>query len=536
MNLDEIITQINRKLNGIKDKKHIVVWGAAENTVRLFQYTDISLYPIEAFVDNTKAGEQFFGKTVQAPQDIIWKDVEAVVVSSFYHEDDIEEELNKKCGFAGTVIKLNEVGQKVPFYMHMTVDNEKRQELAKSRDIEEVRKCLNIQKILGDVYKVKIKVRIAHSMPHFWNSIQTMVESFCERTDMDVKVILSSLTSNDLEKMLLQMEEGHYKYVHIEDYDVENDKPDIAIFSIAHSDIVFKMWGGVDKIRQNVKYISVVPYDNSVKFEQPSRMNNYYHLMEELNADIFIVAKPIYDVIKDKYANTIQMNSPKFDAIYRKMNCKNDILETWKKLEGKKVIVWTTIHGHDEWEAGKFFVGVSFDVYIKDILNYFKTHRNLGLIFRPHPEYIKELVYLHKIWTEEDLQYMKDYFAQSENMIWDDSTDYSNAFSISDALITDDGTGITLSYLPTRKPICILRRNSIEVYTGTLSVTKNYYVAHDFSELRSYFEMVAKGEDPLYEKRMCTVEEFIPVFDGKNGMRIADRIIADFQEKFMKDN
>ena len=97
--------------------------------------------------------------------------------------------------------------------------------------------------------------------------------------------------------------------------------------------------------------------------------------------------------------------------------------------------------------------------------------------------------------------------------------------------MTDDGTGITLSYLPTRKPICILRRNNIEFYTGTSKVIENYYKSHNFTELHGYFEMIEQEKDPFYEARMRTVEDYITIFDGKNGIRIVNKIMSDFMDK-----
>ena len=410
-------------------------------------------------------------------------------------------------------------------------NNEERRKLAELRSIDEVRKRLQIQRILGDDYKPKVKVRIAHAIPHFWNSIQTVAEAFSQNDELEVEIVLCSTNADERRQMKQQMEEGHYKYKYVEDYKIEVDKPEIVVFNIANTDVFFKMWGGGENIRRNAKYIAVIPYDNSVKFESADRMDRYYDSLIDLSPDIFIVAKPIYKIIKNKYANTIQMDSPKFDIIYRKMNHERNIPESWRKLNGKKIILWTTTHGHDEWCSDTFQVALSFDVYVRDVLAYFKAHQNVGLIFRPHPDYIHELVYTHKIWTEDDLYYIKNYFYHSDNMVWDDSADYSCAFAMSDCLITDDATGITLSYLPTRKPICILRRNKVEIYSGTLSVTENYYKSHDFSELQHFFGMVEQGEDPLYQKRMNTVEEYIPVFDGKNGMRIVDKILDDYGSK-----
>lgn len=128
MYLEEAILRINEKLQLLKGKKDIIVWGAAENTVRMFQFTTLAQYLITDFVDNGKAGERFFGKSVKAPKEIIWSDVDAVVISSFYHEDSIEEELRTEYGFIGTIIKLNETRQEVPFYKYLSRKNMKVQE------------------------------------------------------------------------------------------------------------------------------------------------------------------------------------------------------------------------------------------------------------------------------------------------------------------------------------------------------------------------------------------------------------------------
>ena len=120
MYLEESVKNINVKLSGLDSKKNIIIWGASENTICLFQYTNISKYSIKGFVDNGKAGMQFFGQNVKAPWEMRWSEVDAVVISSFYHENSIAEELCTKYEFTGMVIKLNEVGQETPFYMHLS--------------------------------------------------------------------------------------------------------------------------------------------------------------------------------------------------------------------------------------------------------------------------------------------------------------------------------------------------------------------------------------------------------------------------------
>lgn len=119
MYLEDVIKVINDKLTILEGKQNIVLWGASENTVRLFQYTNIVNYKISIIVDNEKHGEMFWGKHIMSPDQIEWELVEAVVISAFYREDDIFNELIYKYKFSGLILKLNSIEQKQPFYQHL---------------------------------------------------------------------------------------------------------------------------------------------------------------------------------------------------------------------------------------------------------------------------------------------------------------------------------------------------------------------------------------------------------------------------------
>jgi hypothetical protein len=147
MYLEEKIIYMNSKLELLKGKQNIIVWGAAESTVRMFQYTAILQYNVTDFVDHGKVGEVFFGKTIKSPKDIVWDRVDAVVISAFYHESSIESELQTNFGFDGVIIKFNEAGQEIPFYQYPAW-----------RDIkasEDVRAILEKNCVFKDIHKNK---------------------------------------------------------------------------------------------------------------------------------------------------------------------------------------------------------------------------------------------------------------------------------------------------------------------------------------------------------------------------------------------
>ncbi len=106
--IEDEVEKINKKLEVLTFKNHIVIWGAAEFSVRLFQYSDILKYKVKAIIDKRKYGELFFGQIVRHPDDIKWELVDAVVISAETQGLSIARELQQKKDFYGEVIIVKE--------------------------------------------------------------------------------------------------------------------------------------------------------------------------------------------------------------------------------------------------------------------------------------------------------------------------------------------------------------------------------------------------------------------------------------------
>lgn len=118
MYLEEEVARINNLLKQLDGKSNIVIWGAAENTIRLFQHTEIWKYSIKNLIDKQEVGV-FFGIPIVKPQNMVWGNIEAVVVSSFFREKEIVKEARDVYGYRGLILPLNREGQRTPFYQHM---------------------------------------------------------------------------------------------------------------------------------------------------------------------------------------------------------------------------------------------------------------------------------------------------------------------------------------------------------------------------------------------------------------------------------
>lgn len=253
--------------------------------------------------------------------------------------------------------------------------------------------------------------------------------------------------------------------------------------------------------------------------------DDFWQLQEQgykrFEPDFYLYDSLLFYYIKNSsyYSEKIvEMGNAKFDGIYY-VGKKKKYLAGWEKLKDKRVILWTIDHGV---YPPIVSTDVTFDIYAKAIIEYAEEHSDIGLLFRPHPIFVKEML-KNNIWTDNDFEYIKNFFEKSSNMVWDDSSNYNAAYSVADGIIADAHCGILCSALPTQKPICALFRN-VDTTIYHPELVKVLYTAYTDSEVIEYMEMVSRGNDSMYEKRMKAMEKMIKHYDGKNGWRIKEFI------------
>lgn len=225
--------------------------------------------------------------------------------------------------------------------------------------------------------------------------------------------------------------------------------------------------------------------------------------------------------------------NPKFDCIYDAALKKIQIPPQFEKLsskEIKKIILWTTDH------KPNFLLctpDVAFDLYANTVFNYVKTHKDVGLIFRPYRAYIDELL-RDGLWTEEQVGFLKSYCDNSDNIVWDDEPDYSASYSLADAIIADAGCGIICSSLPLMKPIGITVRWDMatdKIISHNQEIIGGQYLISSEKEMLSFIEMIKEDKNFDIEKRKELCKKYVTYFDGKIGKRIKDIIIQEWRKK-----
>lgn len=118
MFLQDKVNDINIRLKILGNFSNIVIWGAGVHTGKLLEKTDLLSYKIKGIVDKDKKkrGEHYFGFIIQSPEDIIWSDVEAVVISVRNKEQEIQNTLVNELKFEGKVILLYKDDERTSFF------------------------------------------------------------------------------------------------------------------------------------------------------------------------------------------------------------------------------------------------------------------------------------------------------------------------------------------------------------------------------------------------------------------------------------
>ena len=368
----------------------------------------------------------------------------------------------------------------------------------------------------------KIKVRIIYPTGCSWNNIHTLYEAFASDDRFQAYVLVENTV-----RFVNIMEKVGCRYVTYDNYSLKDDRPDI---------LVATFYSGYDK---EIIFPGCEQYIKRVYGEIPNPVmneeNNEIHwgwiqrAYSVLHPDKFITDPLVYNSLLDyiDHSKLVKLSSPQFDEIYNEVGKSHPVPASWKKLEGRKVFLWATDHGINEARPHN---GFTVDLYLADMLRYFSEHPEVGLIFRPHPQFIREMMGAGHFWKPEELERLKDYMKNTPNVVWDDTHDYCAAYDTCDALIVDANCSITCSFLTTGKPICRLMRYDMTEWLISPELYDCYYYAHNFEECVSYMDMIVRGEDEKADLRKEGMSKAILHFDGKNGQRIKDFVVEDFFE------
>jgi metal-responsive CopG/Arc/MetJ family transcriptional regulator len=375
-----------------------------------------------------------------------------------------------------------------------------------------------------DIYdsKGRIKVRLFHQQANMWNSVASLYEELLKDNRLQPVVVLTG-THQDIGRLVDQMDRSGYSYVLTDKYDITVDLPDISI--IYHPIAFAGLPESLKHMRRYSKMVISIPIMVKLSFATPEEFIWNLH-NNELKPDYCLLDKMVYRIISPRdvsYERYIEMGNPKFDSVFHMLETEVEYPLGWKKLNGKTVVMWATDHGIS---LNSVYPDVAFDIYAKDFFSYFSDKPDMALVFRPHSTYINELI--KTFWSLADLNKIIRFCAESPNIVWDDTDDYSLGYKLADAIVTDVNCDVIISALATKKPIAVLWRNDISVKSFNPHITESYYNIHSPKELMKYLDDIRAGKDEMYQQRMELIRSTMKDFDGKNGRRIKMFILDEY--------
>lgn len=166
-----------------------------------------------------------------------------------------------------------------------------------------------------------------------------------------------------------------------------------------------------------------------------------------------------------------------------------------KNSRFKKTVLWTP-----RWSTDSSVGGSNFFNYKDTMVRLAEENKDVLFIFRPHPLMFPNFV-KHGQMTEQDAVAFKSYCHESDNIILDQSKEYSDTFWNSDFLITDL-SGIVPEYFVTKKPVVYCHSNVCFKYTDSIKrMIHSCYEAGNCEDVITYFYQLIDNKDPSFNKR-----------------------------------
>ncbi len=360
---------------------------------------------------------------------------------------------------------------------------------------------LNIEHVYGEIER-KTRKKI-HSLfltmeTSCWPSLRSVFEAADESDDYEaVLVYIPFYHANFTEQIDYYDEylEMGLPVLRHNEYDLIQDSPDIVF--------ILKPYSNIPKQYEYSQLECVIPRSVYIAYgmEITTDLAKYgYQYYAQYKAWRHSVYGNVVKEYSKRYGyrngeNVVVWGHPKADYFRDGEKQKDNIPEAWKKrIHGRKTILWTPHHLIDLNENGTG----TWLIWGEQILKLVFKNPDIFFIIRPHPLLEGALVNSGMM-SQKAFDRMRARIKQSDNILWDETTDYHNAFNASDAIITD-GTTFSIEYLYTNKPILLTPRNMKGFYLYQ-QMLDCYYIARSIQDIEQFISMVREGSDPLLKKR-----------------------------------
>ncbi|MDR3052616.1 MAG: glycosyltransferase [Coriobacteriales bacterium] len=313
------------------------------------------------------------------------------------------------------------------------------------------------------------------------------------------------------------------------EYDMFRESPDILFVTRPHiNQNEGPLFSGPEDVfeitpAQNSGYRTVyLPYGFFDTISETAIDFGYQHAVHPVAWKIIAYSTQIlanfkkYSALEGK--NAVLMGAPRFDISSGINGFRSDELtaEYKAKIRGRRALLWNP-HYTNTGRPAQMFLN-----YLNTVLEFFKSHEDLVLFWRPHPKLFGHLV-ISDLLTQRELDAWLADLEAYDNIIVDKSKDYINAFALSNAMLTDGDSSLPYEYIATGKAVHLVFLNGYSKQSAKARYKNQMprlYYHYPVEELPELLEAFAQGDDPLRETRLRDMPQFIFNNDGHTGERV----------------
>lgn len=376
----------------------------------------------------------------------------------------------------------------------------------------------------------KLKVLFLASDVSVWPSIETVYQAIADDPrfiiDMIDLPIRFDLQYTDTDFYSGHKNSGH-SIKHYQEYNLSEESPDVAIYSKPYGggEIVPPQFYIID-LKKVVPRSVLVPYAFFDLADNDFYIYNGYHFPLHYFAWKWIgYSKKFRDQAQrlsfGEGKNVSTTGHPKFDQIAKLDSYESDTKEAYRTIiAGRKAVLYNSHHkiGQGPTDSG------AFPEYYERLFRYFEQHKDMVLIWRPHPFFFVTAL---TVFSQEQLDAVVARVKAIDNIILDQSDNYLAAFALSDALLTDGATSMAFEYVATDKPVYYTAKPNGGFVMPEGSVADLWYWISTPKALEESLEQIRDGKDPMKAQRILDRENYIGSSDGQSGIRIRDEIYQD---------
>lgn len=374
----------------------------------------------------------------------------------------------------------------------------------------------------------KVRLVFLFEMPSMYPSWDTVLEHLKTTKNTDIKVVLYDQIHAEPVQIAgaeAMLKELAIDYVRFDEFDMDEYNPHIVVYQTPYDEYHHPPYLSAPILRGKGYRIVYITYGIEITKTAQSEIDQFERQVVQNGWRVYtfspVMRKDYLRHISPKVCKAL--GHPKFDRLFDKTIIRNsELIEE----AGNKKIVLLKLH----WPKtgnGKTY-SPSLDVYT-DFLSYLPAFDDLFFAVMPHPNFFYNVEKHHPamIGLTEQIRNMAE---NTPNAMLCTDADYRPTLICADYVITDR-SAVMVEAGVLDVPVLYMTGKDWEPLNDAVApVVLSYYQGQSCEDILRFIEMCRKGHDPKRTERRAAVAEYIPLFDGKSGERIAEDMIKGVME------